>query len=341
MADGNCLYDACSLAIIGNENLAAHLGCLTSIELYSNASLYASRPLFKDQYEKGTFSSMANAFTMCSSDVALRSMEAHNPELAIPAEAKNNAKNHAFSSFLCILALSSILNVQMSRITQPSLQQEKILRWKWNLCQLCLIAPYILGLSESRSDKLHIIRRACMPIDNLQIQKISERKSRYVPLCEPVPSSPNLDFTLKIGDWNKETTTDENTQQGKRRYVPPRILAKRSGHPVESKKAKHVLTLDNFFKRDSRNMTNPVQATPNKSQSATSAITDKGINTSNTATRCPLKDTCFPLDIGTFVNSASLSLINRNTTSFVECGDQILLISFPIIAVAEGSRTSG
>ena len=36
-ADGNCLFNACSIALCGTEDLAVYLRCLTSIELYLNA----------------------------------------------------------------------------------------------------------------------------------------------------------------------------------------------------------------------------------------------------------------------------------------------------------------
>ena len=32
-ANGNCLFNACSIALTGNESLSSYLRCLTSIEL--------------------------------------------------------------------------------------------------------------------------------------------------------------------------------------------------------------------------------------------------------------------------------------------------------------------
>ena len=47
-ADGNCLYNACSLALSGDEILAVYLRCLTSIELSRNPDYYASHPILHE-----------------------------------------------------------------------------------------------------------------------------------------------------------------------------------------------------------------------------------------------------------------------------------------------------
>jgi len=44
--DGNCLYNAVSVAVNGDESLSATLRALTSAELYLNASFDASHPHF-------------------------------------------------------------------------------------------------------------------------------------------------------------------------------------------------------------------------------------------------------------------------------------------------------
>ena len=51
-ADGNCLHNACPLAIVGDESLAMCLRCLTSIELFMNSEYYASHNVLSEW--KGT-----------------------------------------------------------------------------------------------------------------------------------------------------------------------------------------------------------------------------------------------------------------------------------------------
>ena len=75
LADSNCLYNACSLALVGNENLAVYLRCLTSLELNTNAAFYADHPLIEYQHKNGAFSTMKNAFAMCISDTAPTAFE--------------------------------------------------------------------------------------------------------------------------------------------------------------------------------------------------------------------------------------------------------------------------
>ena len=70
-ANGNCLYNAASLAVIGSERLSLYLRGLTSIELYLEFSFYSSHPLIEERFEAGAFHSWKNAFAMCLSDEAL------------------------------------------------------------------------------------------------------------------------------------------------------------------------------------------------------------------------------------------------------------------------------
>ena len=110
MANGNCLYNACSIAITGNNNdVSVILRCLTSIELFENASYYANHPVIKSQHESGAFTSLKNAFAMCLSDTALSVYENLDCNAAVVGEAKNNAKNYEFSSMMCLFALASVL----------------------------------------------------------------------------------------------------------------------------------------------------------------------------------------------------------------------------------------
>ena len=108
LTDGNCLYNACSLALVGNENLAVYLRCLTSLELHANAAFYSDHPLIEYQHKHWAFSTMKNAFAMRLSDTSLTAFEKDGHYAVVIAEANVNAQNHAFSSFMCMLALSSV-----------------------------------------------------------------------------------------------------------------------------------------------------------------------------------------------------------------------------------------
>ena len=67
--DGNCIYNASSLAVSGDEGLALTLRALTSIELFLHSSYYSSHPHFTTSMSSeqnsipfGIFFQLANTF---------------------------------------------------------------------------------------------------------------------------------------------------------------------------------------------------------------------------------------------------------------------------------------
>ena len=54
--NGNCLYNACSIALIGDESLANCLRGLTCMELFMNSWYYADHPHFEDLEKSGKVS---------------------------------------------------------------------------------------------------------------------------------------------------------------------------------------------------------------------------------------------------------------------------------------------
>ena len=133
--DGNCLYSACSIALCGNESLASYLCCLTSIELFLNSTFYAKHLiLLSSSTTKAPFSSIANTiantFAKCLSDIALNSVTKEDHSKPIIAEAYSNTMNHQWSSFVCLLTLSSEVKVPIESyfpVTRTeSISKEKI-----------------------------------------------------------------------------------------------------------------------------------------------------------------------------------------------------------------------
>ena len=88
-----------------------YLRCLTSIELYLNCLYYCQHPLVEQQYEKGAFNCKGYCFATCLSDVAIGSLTKEDPSKAFLAVAYNNAFNHHYSSFLCMLSLSTVVGL--------------------------------------------------------------------------------------------------------------------------------------------------------------------------------------------------------------------------------------
>ena len=87
IGQGNCLFNACSIALLGDETIADSLRCLTAIELYTNCSYYANHPLIEIQHSIGAFQNINNAFAMHISNESLISSGGKNHCLAVRDEA--------------------------------------------------------------------------------------------------------------------------------------------------------------------------------------------------------------------------------------------------------------
>ena len=64
-------------------------------------------------HKNGAFSTMKDAFDMCLSDTTLTAFEKDGGFAAMIAEAIANGQNHAFSSFMFVLALYPVLLVAL------------------------------------------------------------------------------------------------------------------------------------------------------------------------------------------------------------------------------------
>ena len=53
MTDGNCLYSAMSVRLVGNNSLIHLLRILTSLELFLNHEFYSKHPVLTDVYNNG------------------------------------------------------------------------------------------------------------------------------------------------------------------------------------------------------------------------------------------------------------------------------------------------
>ena len=187
MANGNCLYNACSIALTGNDHrISGILRCLTSIELYEHAPYYANHPVVKSQHENGAFTSLKNAFAMCLSDTALSAFEKYDSTAAVVEEAKHNAHNYEFSWMMCMFALATVIDCTIQSyypITNDSAQRQD---WD-SLAKMfnCSIYPRQF-LDGDFLENVHIFRCAAMPQRYLVDREIPTRKNHFVTLCQPI-----------------------------------------------------------------------------------------------------------------------------------------------------------
>ena len=174
-ADGNCLFNACCLALVGEESVSSCLRCLTSIELYINADFYASHQTIKECHAEGAFFHECNAF-VATSFTAADVLSAADRVSAIKMEAKETAQNCRVSSFMSMLGLSSVVRQPIESyfpVKDPR---------KFNSYERLFNCTIVPRQYSSVSAKIHIFCCAIVPVDFLFHNNIPEQKNQYVPL---------------------------------------------------------------------------------------------------------------------------------------------------------------
>ena len=185
IGQGNCLFNACSIALLGDETIANSLRCLTAIELYTNCSYYANHPLIEIKHSIGAFQNISNAFAMCISNESLISSGGKDRCLAVRDEAAYISKNYQPSSFICEMALSSVIGRKIeayypTKNTSDLDVEKNSLETMFN----CTINPRDSSL---QGHVIHILRCAELPFNFAQTRKIPDHKNHFVPLLPVLP----------------------------------------------------------------------------------------------------------------------------------------------------------
>ena len=124
-ADGNCLYNACALGLIGNEDksLTLLLRLLTSMELFVHAEHYLEyfNQIFTSQDgQTQTKAHFLNAIlSMESGDKVTKPAFYSEYPTAFRHESLLNCKTGKWSSLVCVAALSSVLNHSIKVLYSP------------------------------------------------------------------------------------------------------------------------------------------------------------------------------------------------------------------------------
>ena len=185
LGNGSSLFNACSRALFGDESLSRHLRCLTSIELFLNANFYESHPLIRSQHVREAFSTTENPLHECVTEFALKSLQKEIHDSIAVAEASNVAKDFSFSSFLSMLALSSVIEKPIEsyypvRTIDGDSETEVEKRNGKEILFNNTIIPR--NFSSETAAEIHIFCCAPAPIDFLQTRKVPETKNHFVPL---------------------------------------------------------------------------------------------------------------------------------------------------------------
>ena len=124
--NGNCLYNAVSILLKGNESLATSLRLLTSVELFENSEYYAKHPRMEEVLSSNAeqFLNQNNAFSALLSDESSKCFKGDRVE-CINKEAALNLRDSNWSSMVCMMALSSVIKRHIISI-YPKCSETKI-----------------------------------------------------------------------------------------------------------------------------------------------------------------------------------------------------------------------
>ena len=159
--DGS-LFHSCSVGLTGDESLSLHLRCITSIELFQHSSFYADHPMIFDQFLNGRHISENSAFSIMLSQKAFNFFEKGERAEAVVYEAKNCASNCSYSSFVCLLALSSVIGEE---IVSYSPMKSDTVQDAYELIFNCTILPRLGCSQSSQPSQIHIFCCASMPCE--------------------------------------------------------------------------------------------------------------------------------------------------------------------------------
>ena len=110
LGDGNCLYHAISVSLVGSMEYSTILWMLTAIELFENASYYANHPRFREALQSGCPFGDATIFTLALKESGMAEWERSNNRVsAIQREAIGGCQIGEWSSLIHIMALSTVI----------------------------------------------------------------------------------------------------------------------------------------------------------------------------------------------------------------------------------------
>ena len=125
LPNGNCLYNSALVCLFGHNNHLNELHWLTPIRLYENAKFYCQHPVHWEclKVQSSIYSNFNGIFSCCLYQKRFNSFVSKDIAKSVKEEAIYNLKHDQYCSFLCILALSTIIGIQTNCI-YPSIGQK-------------------------------------------------------------------------------------------------------------------------------------------------------------------------------------------------------------------------
>ena len=166
------------MAITGEEKLWHLLRALTSAELYLHSNFYASHPHFLNLLANEETSYILKSMFSCSvsHDVDKSSNMSENYSDSIKIEALKKCQDRRQSPFICVIALSSVLGMQVNSFSQ-SLAEKRLAGHSSNLKNAVLQPREVPG-SLNAPINLMFSREGCLSTE----LNSSYKSNHFVPL---------------------------------------------------------------------------------------------------------------------------------------------------------------
>ena len=109
--------------VVGNESIANILRLLMSIELFCHSEYYSLQPgNIWDSLDESHFATKLSMFkTVFHFTSADNMVECNDTKAAFRSEAEINCNTNEWSSLVCIMALSTVINLPIHSIYSPKL----------------------------------------------------------------------------------------------------------------------------------------------------------------------------------------------------------------------------
>ncbi|KAL9972770.1 hypothetical protein ACROYT_G019138 [Oculina patagonica] len=110
IGDGNCLFHAVSLSLVGTTKYSIILRILTVIELFENAAYYASHPRFREAQQSGCPFGEVTIFTLALKEPGIAEWERSCSRVsAVKSDAIGGCQLGQWSALIHIMALATVI----------------------------------------------------------------------------------------------------------------------------------------------------------------------------------------------------------------------------------------
>ena len=169
------MYNSVSLLLVGDNSVVEEIRSLTSIQLYLNSDYYGKHDVFQSAYlsQKEPKRSPESIFYLSLKNDTLDS-NLKNKEDTVKREAILNCQNFAWSSFMCMLGLSSVIKGKIIS-HYPDIGDA--------MCRLLFYQVIFPRIQNSQQKTFNLLFCRCEPLGNFRKFEKFQTK-HFVPLLQ-------------------------------------------------------------------------------------------------------------------------------------------------------------